>query len=406
MAITSIPIGAKPPAKFNYISSYNIITPYSGTTSHNATPEQLRTLLHDGVTIKTGAYGTTLFYGSSTYIEFQVYERCKFWATSGVYSDSGGSTGKDLNIYKYNEGTGTYVLYETAKTTSTEDWYILSNLLTIGKYRINAAVNYIQFNEFYFESISEQKSFIAQNDGYKVFNETIKSQVAENKVPLMTSNITPQGLANANAYWGTGYEPYKAFNRSKTNAAINGWATPSNTSKGWLSYTFQNIVYIEKYVITPREAVYAPISWIIEIDKGDGILEVMDTRTNVTSWSDSTDITFTLSKPFKCREFRINVFDSNGGGITIIQNMEIHSAQMNTVLSNWSAMSSSLPSLVQFKERGMLLPNLERKVQTLDPIKMDKRNDVIDTGDIGSVFSKTIDLKKYIDLRAITVEVK
>lgn len=404
MAVTSIPNGAKPPVKFNYISSYNVLMSLVSSNAIVAKPEQLIKYLHDGITKKQGAYGAVLFY-SSTYIEFEVLEDARFWATSSAYTDSGGTSGKDINIYKYDTSSKSYVLYETSKTNTTEEWYVISNRLLEGRYKISGTSNYTLFDEFYFESLNEKKSFIFQNDGYKVFRETTKGQIAENKVPLMTSNTAPYGLAKANDYWGTGYEPYKAFNRIKTNAAANGWATTRDTPRGWLSYTFQDIIYVDKYVITPREAIYAPISWSIEIDKGDGNLEVVDTKTNFTSWSDITDTTFKLSKPFKCREFRINVIDSNSGGITIIQNLEIHSALIDTVLSNWLVLSPSLPNLNQYKEHGMILSNLDRKVLSIDPIKMDKRNDGLETGD-GFVFSKIIDLKKYLDLRKINIEVR
>ena len=75
----------------------------------------------------------------------------------------------------------------------------------------------------------------------------------------------------------------------------------------------------------------------------------------------------------------------------------------------WDSVATTLPSSQQFLEDGMdsLSPLLDRRVETLEPMQMDDvSSELIPQGDTGKIFSKTIDLKKYLDIRKIKVEVK
>ncbi|WP_421926239.1 LamG-like jellyroll fold domain-containing protein [Lysinibacillus capsici] len=70
--------------------------------------------------------------------------------------------------------------------------------------------------------------------------------------------------------------------------------------------------------------------------------------------------------------------------------------------------SNSLPNSTKFSEEGMdsLSPLLDRELTKLDPVSMVNENDILDDGDTGKVFTKTIDLKKYLDIRSIRTEVR
>ncbi len=72
----------------------------------------------------------------------------------------------------------------------------------------------------------------------------------------------------------------------------------------------------------------------------------------------------------------------------------------------WSDFSITPPSATQFSEHGMeSLAPFARVVTALDPTEMTQKNDILGVGEVGKVFSKTIDLKKYLDIRSIKVEV-
>ena len=63
---------------------------------------------------------------------------------------------------------------------------------------------------------------------------------------------------------------------------------------------------------------------------------------------------------------------------------------------------------VSFIENGMdsLSPLLDRRIETLEPIPMTDKSEILQVDEVGKVFSKTIDLKKYLDIRSMKVEVK
>lgn len=69
--------------------------------------------------------------------------------------------------------------------------------------------------------------------------------------------------------------------------------------------------------------------------------------------------------------------------------------------------SNFLPNSTQFLEHGIsLAPLFDREVTQLEPTDMTQRNDILVSGEVGKVFSKSIDLKKFFDIRSIRTEVK
>ncbi|MGE8033855.1 hypothetical protein [Lysinibacillus sp. NPDC093692] len=70
--------------------------------------------------------------------------------------------------------------------------------------------------------------------------------------------------------------------------------------------------------------------------------------------------------------------------------------------------SPTLPTATQFIERGMdsLSPLFDREITTLMPTEMKQRIGVLEKDGVGKIFSKTIDLKKYFEIRTIRTEVK
>lgn len=75
---------------------------------------------------------------------------------------------------------------------------------------------------------------------------------------------------------------------------------------------------------------------------------------------------------------------------------------------HWEVISSTIPTLSKFLEQGMdnFSPLLDHKVIELEPIPMKDKSEILDDDETGKVFSKTIDLKKYFDIRSMKVEVK
>lgn len=70
--------------------------------------------------------------------------------------------------------------------------------------------------------------------------------------------------------------------------------------------------------------------------------------------------------------------------------------------------SNSLPNSTKFSEEGMdsLSPLLDRELTKLEPVSMVNESNILGDGNTGKVFTKTIDLKKYLDIRSIRTEVR
>lgn len=75
---------------------------------------------------------------------------------------------------------------------------------------------------------------------------------------------------------------------------------------------------------------------------------------------------------------------------------------------HWNIVSTLLPTTSQFLEQGMdnISPLLDRNITTLEPMKMIDKSEILDVDEVGKVFSKAINLKKYFDIRSMKVEVK
>lgn len=94
----------------------------------------------------------------------------------------------------------------------------------------------------------------------------------------------------------------------------------------------------------------------------------------------------------------------------ILHDGEYKSREEETMATpaHWQTVSTSLPTSTQFIEQGMdnLSPLLDRKVTELEPMPMTDKSEILGEGEVGKVFSKTIDLKKYFDIRSIRGEMK
>ncbi len=80
----------------------------------------------------------------------------------------------------------------------------------------------------------------------------------------------------------------------------------------------------------------------------------------------------------------------------------LHQGEYKKFSSNWSTVSSTLPTQAQFLSDGMdSIAIINRKLQTLEPIEMTNKTSPLLNN--GKLFAKSIDLTKYIDIRKIEV---
>lgn len=81
-----------------------------------------------------------------------------------------------------------------------------------------------------------------------ICNSTYFESVLNVKVPTMTSNTTPSGVASASSQYDSSQAVWKAFD----NVANTEWMTSKNSVPAWIAYEFTSEVKIIKIVITNR----------------------------------------------------------------------------------------------------------------------------------------------------------
>ena len=349
--------------------------------------------------------------GGNEYVEFEVFNNFHIWRA--------GTTGwnnlcNSLKIKKYNSQTLVYedvtINYPQKLTAITEkQWEKTISNLPKGKYRVEYGTGGRIDSEWFLENSEVNKTLILSNIEYKKYYKYIEPKDNITLVPKMTSNTIPSGIVDASSYYTSTNtaNPYKAFNG--TTLGDNGWDgwTPIGTT-GWLSYDFGFIAKVNSYSIRPLNfnlgVNRSPKNWTFEGSNNGTVWDVLDTRTNINNWVLETTKYFKIETTAKYRMYRLNITANNGETFLSIGLVEMFYSDKSV----WSTVSSSLPNSTQFIEQGMdnLSPLLDRTVTELEPMPMTNKIEILGVGDVGKVFSKSIDLKKYFDIRSVKVEVK
>ncbi|WP_141904022.1 LamG-like jellyroll fold domain-containing protein [Lysinibacillus sp. Y5S-8] len=275
----------------------------------------------------------------------------------------------------------------------------------------NASITYHSKKSILYDS----KSFIYHEGLYKKYS---NGTLTGNVIPTLTdNNVSTDGIARASSeLGGTTYYAYayKAFN--KTNAAyassdIDAWHTSSGiVTNSWLSYEFKLPKTIITYSLVPfnyaEGSARMPKSWVFQGSNNSTDWENLHTVNNSTGWGTTEKRTFTFSNNKAYKHYRIYIYSNNGNSTYIaIGELEMFEVEF---AKGWTAISDTLPKPQQFLEKGMnnLSPLLDRRVEAQPPTAMTQKSDILDVGEVGKVFSGTIDLKKSIDIRSIRVEVR
>jgi len=105
---------------------------------------------------------------------------------------------------------------------------------------------------------------------------------SSNVIPTMTATTNPNGEATAQEYY-SGYQPYKAFNGTITDAN-DCWASNGSALPLWLQYKFDFPQVITKYEVMARktQTAQAPSAWTL-YGSNDGVVWTqIDSRTSQT----------------------------------------------------------------------------------------------------------------------------
>lgn len=214
----------------------------------------------------------------------------------------------------------------------------------------------------------------------------------ENAIPAMTSDILPSGVASASSIRGSGNEAFRAFNGG---IEAGGWHVATGVS-GWLKYNFPSPKRIGRYSIGSYLGypTSAPKDWTFEGSNTglDGDWVILDKQTNQVGWADNVWKEYTFKNNTLYSMYRINITDNSGYTALAISEMKMFEVTI-TMTKTMDGMDS-------------LSPLLDRKVTTLEPLPMTDKSEILLGNGEGKLFSKTLDLKKYFDIRQIKVEVK
>ncbi|MFJ7982418.1 discoidin domain-containing protein [Lysinibacillus xylanilyticus] len=246
------------------------------------------------------------------------------------------------------------------------------------------------------------KSLILHDGEYKKFNQTLPSDGGKPIVPLMKS-ATQDGVTISQSSID-GYYGYGAFGDSQWVSS----SLASVTSPQWVTVDFGEG---NKKVVASYEArAYLGDRYITKHKfqgSNDNInfVDLFDTTEPMTL----TVKRYELNNETAYRYYRIYAYGSSGGnGRASLSKVQFFEKPTPIIYSYWSTVSSTLPNATQFLGQGMdiISPLLDRTLTELKPTTMTQRNDILSKNEIGKIYSKTIDLKKYFDIRSIRTEVK
>lgn len=258
------------------------------------------------------------------------------------------------------------------------------------------------------------KTFILSNGEYKKFSperDATQDTYTSNLIPIMTSNISPSGTAFTSSFDGAGYEAWRAFNNSLTDFHQNvAWAYPYN-----LGYIFanNNRKKIKMFSVTAEQAINMFTSFTLQGSNNtttgqDGTWSDIASYSSLT-WTNNEKKSFILETEVEYYAYRLLINTGSRSAYSTVNFALYGILTQGSPASpaRWETISTTLPTQTQFLEQGMdsLSPLLDRKVTTLEPMNMTDKSEILN-GETGKVFSNTIDLKKYFDIRSIRMEEK
>lgn len=166
---------------------------------YGAGGDNASTLLDGDVTRKT-VYGNLYRLNDTHYLEFSINKKSNIYAYGNTYSDSAGSSGKDVILYRKEED-GSYTELGTYSTPSTPVWQLLFEKLDAGTYKmkpIAVSTGYVSLTELYAEmvglhiikkdnkyySIKEENYYDSSNSSYNEITDLTKDNFNDYVFPL------------------------------------------------------------------------------------------------------------------------------------------------------------------------------------------------------------------------------
>lgn len=135
-----------------------------------------------------------------------------------------------------------------------------------------------------------------------------------NRIPTMTSNTAPSGIASASSKFATSMDSFCAFD--KVVSTSNYWVSVgSSTYPQWLAYEFPSGVVISEYTLVALS--YAsPNSWEFQGTNDGTTWTTLHTVSNKTDWVPLEKAYFPIDNKNSYKKYRINILKPNADSST------------------------------------------------------------------------------------------
>lgn len=249
----------------------------------------------------------------------------------------------------------------------------------------------------------DNKSFILHNGIYKKYNKLIPSDGGQKLIVPMTKPTQDGITVTQSSSDGTNYG-YLA------TSLTSGWISSSGATITKPEWVMIDLGFGNEKVVTAYEAKTSLSTAYITKHKfqgsnnGTDFFDLLDTITDIPNSIKK----YEFPNETAYRYYRLYAYGSSGGnGRASLNSFQLIQKPTPVINPFWSDFSLQLPNATQFSENGMeSLSPLTRKITIFDPTAMTERNDVLSVDVVRKVFSKTIDLKRYFDIRSIKIETK
>ena len=144
------------------------------------------------------------------------------------------------------------------------------------------------------------------------------------KIPTMTSDTAPSGVASADSYNADINKPWKAMD--DTNVEINDcWLTTSTAYPHWLKYQFASAKIIQRYTIAARNWTGTeryPSAWTLQGSNNDANWTTLDTQTG-QSFTAAEKKTYSFANLTAYTYYKINITAGQDPNLVAIGEFEL-----------------------------------------------------------------------------------
>ncbi|AEO93623.1 gp364 [Bacillus phage G] len=247
------------------------------------------------------------------------------------------------------------------------------------------------------------KSFIYNDNTYKAFTVGKNAIESVNIIPKMINDTTPAPyVSSASSSYG-GYTAFNAFSQIFNGSSrwIAGAVAPQ-----WAKIDLNKPNKAYSYKLSAGHVDQQTASWILQGSNDDNQWIDLHTVTKKPLAID-TYTEFPIPVPNYYRYYRVYITEVYSGGVLAqalasLSGFALMTEYIPASVSKWENISNVTPTKQQFIDKGMdNLNSLNRSVQNKS-LPMLNNSEIL-LGEPGKVFSGTIDLEKYPDIKKVAI---